>query len=104
VRGYRGERASLEPVLVSVIIPTYNRWPLVREAVESALTQDIEDVEVVVVDDGSTGGTYKPEAHARFLAEVGMVKVARKLEPLHNELAANWISGVPRFLSHTEET
>jgi len=42
---------------VSVIIPTYNRLPMVREAVDSVLAQDFEDFELIVVDDGSTDGT-----------------------------------------------
>jgi glycosyltransferase involved in cell wall biosynthesis len=45
------------PPLVSVIIPTYNRWPLVREAIESVLAQRFRDLELIVVDDGSTDGT-----------------------------------------------
>lgn len=45
--------------LVSVIIPTYNRWPLVNEAVESVLAQSAQDFELIVVDDGSTDGTAK---------------------------------------------
>jgi glycosyltransferase involved in cell wall biosynthesis len=43
--------------LVSFVIPTHNRRVLVGEAVRSALAQDLEDLEVVVVDDGSTDGT-----------------------------------------------
>ena len=42
---------------VSVIIPTYNRLPLLKEAVDSVLRQDFEDFELIVVDDGSTDGT-----------------------------------------------
>ncbi len=42
---------------VSVIIPTYNRLPMLKEAVNSVLAQDDEDMEVIVVDDGSTDGT-----------------------------------------------
>lgn len=43
--------------LLSVVIPTWNRAPLVCEAVESALSQRIGEVEVIVVDDGSTDDT-----------------------------------------------
>ncbi|HEU0225962.1 MAG TPA: glycosyltransferase family A protein [Steroidobacteraceae bacterium] len=42
---------------ISVVIPTYNRAALLREAIESALRQDWRDLEVVVVDDGSTDAT-----------------------------------------------
>jgi hypothetical protein len=43
--------------LISVVIPTWNRSRLVREAAESALMQSDGQVEVIVVDDGSTDGT-----------------------------------------------
>lgn len=42
---------------VSVIIPTYNRAHLVTEAIRSVLEQSIEDLEVIVIDDGSTDRT-----------------------------------------------
>ena len=38
---------------VSVIIPTYNRRPMVEEAVASVLEQSCEDFELIVVDNGS---------------------------------------------------
>lgn len=43
--------------LLSVVIPTWNRARLVCEAVESALSQRTGQVEVIVVDDGSTDDT-----------------------------------------------
>jgi len=42
---------------VSVIIPTYNRLPMLKEAVDSVLAQDFEDFELIVVDDGSNDKT-----------------------------------------------
>ncbi len=43
--------------LVSVIIPTYNRLELLKEAVFSVIAQNYKNIELVVVDDGSTDGT-----------------------------------------------
>ncbi|HEX15580.1 MAG TPA: glycosyltransferase family 2 protein [Deltaproteobacteria bacterium] len=43
--------------LVTVIIPTFNRREIVKEAVKSVLDQDYPKIEVIVVDDGSIDGT-----------------------------------------------
>jgi glycosyltransferase involved in cell wall biosynthesis len=43
--------------LVSAIIPTYNRAALVTQAIDSVLQQTYPNVEVIVVDDGSTDET-----------------------------------------------
>lgn len=45
------------PPAVSVIIPTYNREAMLREAVASVVAQTFTDWELLVADDGSTDGT-----------------------------------------------
>lgn len=43
--------------LVSIIIPSFNRKTLIEETMESVRTQSYEELEMIVVDDGSTDGT-----------------------------------------------
>ncbi|HAT12703.1 MAG TPA: glycosyl transferase [Microcoleaceae bacterium UBA10368] len=44
---------------VSVIIPAYNGDRYIVQAVESSLSQTFTDLEIIVVDDGSTDGTHQ---------------------------------------------
>ena len=43
--------------MISVVIPTYNRGHVIRKSIESVLNQSFDDIEVIVVDDGSTDDT-----------------------------------------------
>ena len=47
------------PDLISIVIPTYNRKEWTLLAIESALSQTYKNIEVIVVDDGSSDGTYE---------------------------------------------
>jgi glycosyltransferase involved in cell wall biosynthesis len=50
------EHDSGDP-LITVVIPAFNADRFLREAIESALAQTIREIEVIVVDDGSTDAT-----------------------------------------------
>lgn len=45
--------------LVTVYIPTYNRVELLQRAVDSVLSQDYKNIELIVVDDNSSDGTHE---------------------------------------------
>lgn len=44
---------------ISIIIPVYNRESYIEETLESVLKQTYKELEVIVVDDGSTDESYK---------------------------------------------
>lgn len=56
--------ASPEAGLVSVIVPVFNGARYLAESLDSAFAQDYPQIEVIVVDDGSTDET--PEILARY--------------------------------------
>lgn len=62
--------------LVSVIIPTYDRWPMLREAALSVLAQSFREFELIVVDDGSTDGSA--EKLAKIASNIRIVSQARR--------------------------
>lgn len=61
---------------VSVIIPTYNRGNYIGQAIESVFQQTLTDLEVIVVDDGSTDDTY--EMLQPYLEKVRYVKTENR--------------------------
>lgn len=58
-------KADLQDPLLTIIIPTFNRPDMALSAVESALAQTIDEIEVLVVDDGSTNPPRLPD-HPRL--------------------------------------
>src|SRR5690349_20071317 len=59
---------------VSVVIPTFNRWPMVAEAIASVMAQREVDFELIIVDDGSND-----ETSARLPRLIGALDAAHRL-------------------------
>ena len=66
--------------LLSVVIPTWNRAHIVCEAVESALQQHADAVEVIVVDDASTDGTAEL-LKSKFGSQIHLLQLGSRRGP-----------------------
>ena len=60
---------------VSIIVAAYNVADYIREALDSAIRQTMQDIEIICVDDGSTDGTA--EILAEYAAKDSRVRVIR---------------------------
>lgn len=63
-------------ILVSVVIPVYNVEKFISEAIESVLAQSIENIEIILVDDGSTDQSLM--ICKQFLQKDSRVKLLRQ--------------------------
>lgn len=69
-------REPLENSLLSVIVPVYNVRRYIEKCLESILSQDYKNLEVIIVDDGSTDGSdLVVEAYMSRHKRVRMLKV-----------------------------
>jgi glycosyltransferase involved in cell wall biosynthesis len=82
---------------VSIILPTYNGLPYLREAIESVRAQTFTDWELVVIDDGSTDDSVRwiesvADARLRILASEHIAHRARLRNRGIAEARAQWIA------------
>ncbi len=61
---------------VSVIIPVYNDEKYLRQCVDSVLAQTYSDLEIILVDDGSTDHT--PEICEKYREKYNQIRVLHK--------------------------
>ena len=74
---------------VSILVPVYNRVDMIKDCVDSALSQDYLDLEVIVSDNCSTDGTW--ELCWRLYSDHPKVKLCRNASnvgPVPNWLCA----------------
>lgn len=81
--------------LVSVLITTYNLIEFVREALDSALNQDYDNLEIIVADDASTDGT------ADVIREYA-AKYPQKIIPLFGEVNVGFAKNTNRALKEVK--
>ena len=61
--------------LVSIIIPVFNRAAIVGKTIESVLRQTYKNLEIIIIDDGSTDDSYmKCNEYAKEDARIILIK------------------------------
>ena len=88
---------------ISVLLPVYNGMPYICEAIESVLTQDFDQWELVVSDNGSTDGTRD------YLRSLNDSRIRIYEQPLNlgimgnlNFLLAHATASIARILGHDD--
>lgn len=89
---------------VSIVIPTYNRAPLLGRALTSLLQQTFNDWEAIVVDDGSTDSTSEviaayPDSRIHLLIHEHNRGVTAALNTGMNAIRGDWFT----FLGSDDE-
>ncbi len=75
--------------LVSVIIPVYNGDRFIKQAIESVLNQSYTNLEIIVIDDGSTDNTKNvvlsfPEVYYHYQEHQGVASARNKALSMAN--------------------
>ena len=74
--GEHSQPVPPHPPTLSVIVPVYNTAPFLCECLNSLLAQSLQDIEIVIVDDGSTDDS--PRILAGYATTHAAVTVIRK--------------------------
>lgn len=96
--------------LVSIIIPAYNHANYLDEAIQSVLKQDYPNIELIVLDDGSTdntrevlgkyGDTFQWETHKNM----GQANTLNKGWQISNGVVLSYLSADDVLLPHAVST
>lgn len=76
--------------LVSILIPVYNRVSLVGETIESARNQTYQNIEIVIVDNCSTDGTWEfLQEYSKIDSRIRIYQNTKNIGPV-----MNWEKGI----------
>ena len=81
------ERSEVFTISLSIVIPTHNRCSLLREAIASVISQNLQSLEIIVCDDGSTDETT--EVCNAFASACNPVILSRTVERRGAQVARN---------------
>ena len=69
------KKKTVEGPLLSVVMPVFNHEKFVGEAIESVLNQTYKNLELIIIDDGSSDGSiniiksYEKDSRIKFIAQ-----------------------------------
>jgi len=84
--------------LVSIAIPCYNHARYIRQCIESAIAQDYDNIELIIIDDGSSDDSVRvieqllPACRERFNNFEFRSRPNKGISATSNE-ALQWLSG-----------
>ena len=71
-----GKRKPMDHIKISVIVPVYNTEKYLRQCLDSILSQTLQELEVICIDDGSTDSS--PAILDAFCRKDSRVRVLHK--------------------------
>ena len=85
--------------LVSVVIPSYNHEKFIRQAVESVLAQSHADLELIVVNDGSSDRSLE---YLRSVRDSRFLLIEQANAGAHNAINKGLAHGTREVLGHSQ--
>ena len=79
-------------IKVSVIIPVYNTEDYLRECIESLVNQTLREIEILIVNDGSTDSSLEimKEFKNKYPNIIKMVKLVQEIMRCHLHRESIW--------------
>ena len=80
----------------SVVIPTYNRENIIKNAIDSVLSQSFQDFEIIIIDNGSTDKTKQfiksySNAKIKYFYQIGSGSPASPRNAGIRNSSAPWV-------------